>query len=500
MDYLISADIGTTALKTSIVGSDGGITASETSEYPLIAKGSLIEQNPEYWWKAFCSTVRSLTERCPNTPISAIVLSGQMQDLICIEDGRCSGNAILYSDTRAQREHLKLVDALGMEPLRELTMNTPDASSIPPKIMLLKDRDRITERTAFLLGAHDYVCWRLTGRYVTDPTNASTLGLMNFTKNDWDEDILSYLRLGRTRLPEIEPAGSITGHLTCEAASQCGLTEGLPVIHGAGDAASSTVGVGAGVTGTYSCYLGTSGWIASTIPKPIDPSYGMFNLKHPNGTDTISIGAMRTTGGNISWLLKTFGEVTDKYAVLQDLASKAPVGSSGLMYLPYLQGERSPFQDPFARGAFIGLSRDTGKPEIYRSVLEGVSFGLAAICYRLSEGIGITSGNMIASGGGAENELFIKILSSVTGIPVQVPSQASQNGVLGNVVIAGNALGWNDSYALPKEYLSIARSVLPEHEAHRVYQEYQNIFNRLYPALQEEFHHIASLNTNQRKE
>ena len=497
MEYLISSDIGTTALKSSIVGKDGTILASSSAEYPLFADGPVMEQDPEHWWEAFCTTVRSLLETNPGIEVSAIVLSGQMQDIIRIENRIPAGRAILYSDTRAQKELLELVDTFGMERLQQITMNTPDASSIPPKLLMLKHMGFITERTRFLLGAHDYVCWKLTGMFVTDPTNASTMGMLNFRKNEWDTEILSFLGISSTQLPEIEPAGTISGTVNAAAARQCGLKAGVTVIHGAGDAGSSTVGAGAGIPGVYSCYLGTSGWIATTLPDPIMPSYGMFNLKHPNGIDTITIGAMRTTGGNISWVLEAFGEQQDKYTVLQKTASTASPGSSGVIYLPYLQGERSPFQDPDARGAFIGLSRDTGKPELYRAVLEGVCFGLALILDRLKAGTGNHSGAMIASGGGAENRLFTEILASVTGIPVQVPSNASSNGVLGNAVIAGCALGWHEGYALPKEYEEGCRSIVPDTAAQELYQEYRKVFNRLYPALQDEFHHIASLNLKQ---
>ncbi len=495
MQYIISVDIGTTALKSSIVQRDGIIAASSSEGYPLMTQGASVEQDPTLWWEAFCRTALELTSKHPDLKIEAIVLSGQMQDLIMVEKGVCTEPAILYSDTRSQPEFTQFTEDLGLSDIKAITGNTPDASGLPAKLMMLKNRQKLTALTTFLTSAHDYLCWKLTGRSVTDPTNAATTGLMHYENSDWDQRILSYLGIDHAQLPIIEPAGKISGSITIEAAALCGLPAGLPVIHGAGDAASSTVGAGAGIPGVYSCYLGTSGWVASTVSCPIDPSYGVFNLKHPNREDTIAIGAMRTTGGNISWLIDSF-EIDDnnKYETLQKIASHAAPGSSGLFYLPYLQGERSPFQDPHARGAYVGISRSTRKPELFRSVLEGICYGLASIYQKIETGTGVAAKYVVVSGGGAEDKLLTEILASVLGVPVHVAAVAAHNGVLGSSVIAGKALGWTDSYMLPEQFLQIERIIIPNMEIHRFYQKQLEVFHGLYPALQDEFHIINDLN------
>ncbi len=517
--YLISTDIGTTAVKTSLLTDKGSVICTESHGYPLLSEGTRAEQDPRLWWEAFCTTVRIILERCGGVSSSgrlggtgkskgnneagvviegeleAVVLSGQMQDLIAVQNGGVVGNAILYSDTRAVNEFSSFAEDFGFERLRQTVMHTPDASSLPAKIRYLQGQGNWNNTTQLLLGAHDYVCWKLTGRVVTDPTNASTTGLMDYERGAWSGEILSRLGVLEHQLPIIEPAGTVTGKLTKEAAADSRLPEGLRVIHGAGDAASNTLGSGAGVPGTISCYLGTSGWIAATASQPSDPTSGIFNLKHPNGSDTISIGAMRTTGGNVAWLIDAFALKEDPYAELQATAELAEPGSSGLIYLPYLQGERCPFTDPHARGAYIGIKRNTGKPELFRAVLEGIAYSLASI-FRLIrfDADGNQGGKrIIASGGGARNALLLEIIASVIGVPVTAAENSVEAGILGNMLIAGNAFGWIDSYRIPEYWIPARAEYQPDIRHHARYTALLAVFEQLYPALKNEFQALACI-------
>jgi xylulokinase len=494
MQYLLSVDIGTTALKSSMIARDGTVIASRSEEYPLVANGSAMEQDPQLWWEAFCKTSRALTERHPTVELSAVVLSGQMQDLIMIDaNERLVGNAMLYSDTRCQDEFAQYAQEFGLERAMSITRNGCDAASLPPKLLYMKKMHGSLSETHFLFGSHDYLCWKLTGKMVTDLTNAATTGLLDYEANAWSEEILQYVGLKSEQLPRLEQAICSTGAITKEAAEATGLKQGFAVIHGSGDAGSSTVGVGAADEQVFSCYLGTSGWIAATLPSAIDPKMGVFNLRHPDGRQTITIGAMRTTGGNISWVLDTFKVTGNKYAQLQETAITAPVGSGGLFYLPYLQGERMPFNDPFARGAFIGLTRDTSQSHMFRAVIEGISYGFATIYEVLKATSESTDIRVVASGGGAENRLLTQTLADVLGVPVLKMADAANAGVRGNLVLAGKALGWFDSYALPEESMQIEETFLPDGEAHAYHQKAFVVFKRLYAALKDEFCMIANI-------
>ena len=487
--YLLSVDIGTTALKSSIISREGTLIDSASGEYPLIARGSAVEQDPELWWDAFCDTCQSLLERNPETQIEAVVLSGHMQDLIVLDGAeRASGNAILYSDTRASREFDRYAQEFTLERAMRITRNNADAASLPPKLLYLADiRGPLTD-VQFLLGAHDYLCWKLTGRRVSDLTNAATTGLLDYETNSWSDEILEYLNITQDQLPRLEMEIQVSGTVSASASRMTALPEGLPVIHGSGDAGSSTVGVGAADENVFSCYLGTSGWVAATLPVPIDPTRGVFNLRHPNGHQTITIGAMRTTGGNISWLMETFSLFENKYERMQEIAQRAPIGSGGLFYLPYLQGERMPFNDPHARGAFIGLSRDTSQSHMFRSVIEGIAYGLASIYEVLKAASDSSSIQVVASGGGAENDLLTQTLADVLGVPVIRMADAANAGVRGNLVLAGKALGWSDSYSpLSTQLMQVERTFLPDKKAHAYHREALPRFKRLYLALKDEF-------------
>ncbi len=491
--YLLSVDIGTTALKSSIISREGILIDSESGEYPLITEGSAVEQDPELWWNAFCETCRSILGRNPAIQPEGVVLSGQMQDLIVLDGGeRAAGNAILYSDTRAGKEFDRYSQEFTLERAMRITRNSADAASLPPKILYLADTRGSLTDVNFLLGAHDYLCWKLTGRRVSDLTNASTTGLLSYETNSWSDEILAYLGISQEQLPELEMEIQVSGTVTASASRMTTLPRGLPVIHGSGDAGSSTVGVGAADENVFSCYLGTSGWVAATLPVSVDPTRGVFNLRHPNGHQTITIGAMRTTGGNISWLMETFNLFENKYERMQEIAGEAPVGSGGLFYLPYLQGERMPFNDPHARGAFIGLSRDTSQADMFRSVIEGIAYGLASIYEVLKDASNSSSIQVVASGGGAENHLLTQTLADVLGVPVIRIADAANAGVRGNLVLAGKALGWSDTYSpLQSRLMQIERTFVPDEKAHAYHREALPRFKRLYLALKDEFQTLS---------
>jgi len=501
MQSVISVDIGTTAVKVSLVERGGRILFTSAEDYPTDLSHGRVEQNPEHWWRAFIKCLSDIRLGCPELSSEAIVLSGQMQDLICISDGKLTGRAILYSDTRASEQWDYLSDCMGAETFSAAVKNSGDSSSIPAKILWLKKHSpgHVSGNVKYLLAAHDYICWKLTGLAVTDYTNASTTGLLNFDSNNWDREILSIAGITEENLPELVRADSVTGAVGAAAAVETGLTEGLPVIHGAGDAASSTLGAGAGVEGVYSGYLGTSGWIAATSGSAKKSETGIFNLKHPNPEKVLNIGPMLLTGGNIAWVVKTFlsepGSTvsSELFESFTSGAESSPAGSGGLFYLPYLSGERSPFRDSDARGAFIGLTKMTSRADMFRAVLEGVSYSLRSIIEMISAGDS-EDRRIHLSGGGAANNLWAEILSSVTDSEICTMANARESGVLGNVIIAGNALGWFNSFSAPSGFVGIENRYQSDVSLSAFYSEGYKIFNNLYPVLKNSFRDISSWN------
>ncbi len=497
---ILSADIGTTAVKLAIITEGGEVIASASENYPVITDGTRAEQDPEHWWNAFCRGTKELLNQSERNDFELIVLSGQMQDLVCIKDDRPVGNAILYSDTRAADELKFLHREFGEKRIITSSANLSDAAGLPSKFLWLRKNrpELVDDETFFLMGAHDYICWRLTGAFVTDYTNASTTQLLDFDKNSWNSGLADFIGISTERFPVLQGADEPAGKVSAEASGLTGLPAGLTVLHGAGDAGSSTIGAGSGVVGVLSCYLGTSGWITTTGDRTVDPATGIFNLKHPDPSKVINIGSMITAGGNTEWVVGILSGLSGAtgtsadFHTLTEEASAVKPGSNGVFYLPYLSGERSPFRDPDARGAFIGLNRGTGKGAMFRAVLEGVAYSLDSILEMVTEG-GHEHLEIRISGGGASNSLWTEIIASVTGCRVILSPATSEAGLVGNLLIAGKASGWFDSFELPGYFRNDEKVVFPDNDMTEFYRKAGPVFRKLYPVLKESFSDIKGL-------
>lgn len=504
MQAIVAIDIGTTGAKATLVGRDGKILASGYATYATqTAAGGIVEQNPDDWWRATCVALAQMwSESSHNAAIelAAVALSGQMQDMILLDDQRAVGPAILYSDSRAVAEAARLDTEIGGETLARITGNGQGASSVLAKWLWLQanDAERLQQCTTILLGAHDYIGWRLCGRLATDHTTASTTGLFDLGVKDWAHELLTQLGLDTSKLPALQTASELSGHVLPDAASDTGIPMGTPVYGGCGDLGATTVGVGAGLPGRDYCYLGTSGWIAASIEDATpQPERGIFTLRHPNPTRYIQVAPMLTAGGNLEWLrdlatgLNTKETDAIPYARLNQLAKQVPAGSRGLLYLPYLAGERSPFSDPNARAAFIGISAQTSTAELTRAVMEGVAMG-----YRtLQNALGLNAtGPLLLAGGGGKSPVWSQIIADVLNRPVQIIADPGNAAARGAAVIAGKGMGWYDSY-LPADDFFPSAALFTPHEANRNrYDDLFGAFQTLYPKLRATYAILARVN------
>ncbi len=486
VECVIAADIGTTGVKVALIGRDGHVFASASRGYRTWAHGAEMEQDPEEWWSACVSAFSEIACASDLVP-EALVLSGQMQDLIIVGSGP-QPRAILYSDTRAAAEAQEIALTYGADRHAAEARNAQDAGGLAPKLLWMSRNAKMTLDSArwIFLGAHDYLAWRLCGASATDLTTASTTGLLLFDKNRWNDDLMASLGIRTDLFPEIVRADKVAGVLSHEAAHITGLPEGLPVIHGAGDAATATLGSGAGVPGRLSINLGTSGWVAMTSDgPPVDPALGAFNLRHPNGIDLIMIGAVTTAAGNYDWFRNALLAETSRdeaFSVLNREAESAAAGSSGLLFLPYLAGERMPFRAPRARGGFIGIGRETGRAELARAVLEGVAFSLLH-AFRALGGSGAHAHEVTLVGGGAGSELWCRIIASVFECPVAVPEKPEDAGLRGAAILAGRALGWFSSWDPGPGFIRISKRYSPELEWSRTYRGLSGAFEDLHRIL-----------------
>ncbi|MEW5958556.1 MAG: FGGY-family carbohydrate kinase [Chloroflexota bacterium] len=499
METIVAIDIGTTGAKATLISRQGKILASAYVGYPTDSRENRVEQSPDDWWEAACASLHSLREQHPHLKPVGIALSGQMQDVILVDTEKSLAPAILYADTRAQQEARQVLERLGEERLQQVTGNLQDASGLLAKLLWLKEHRPALYQSAhtLLVGAHDYLAWKLGGARVADYTTAATTGLLDLKANAWADGLFKTLGLRLDWLPELVPAEARVGQIDEAAAKETGLPAGLPIFHGAGDAATTTLGAGAGEPGRYYVYLGTSGWLAATqTGEPADPRTGIFNLRHPDPAQLIMIGPMLTAAGNFEWLRQQFGPLelaawpaqeANPYDILNAQAAQAPAGSHGVIYLPYLAGERSPFRDAHARGVFFGLTVNTTRQDLYRAVLEGVAFSMRAIRQAMSLANQMAASELSLVGGGARSALWAQIFADVFACRVKVLADPGDVGARGAALIAGKALGWYDSFWPNAAYFPVQGVYEPASPAVQQYDRLFTVFGGLYPALQASF-------------
>lgn len=508
VDVIVAIDVGTTGTKTVLFSRDGVAAAGATFDYPTQTQGAHVEQDPADWWGATVAGLQSMWAQVPGAEPLAVVLSGQMQDLILMDGVRALAPAILYSDTRAHREGQIVHERLGEVRLREVTGNLQDATSLLAKLLWVKEHQPGLYKAAetVFIGAQDYVAWRLCRAGVTDYTTASTTGLLDIAANSWASELLDSLELRTDWLPQLAAAEAQVGEVRAAVSEETGLPPGTPVFHGAGDAAATTLGAGAGDPGHYYVYLGTSGWLAATeLHTPVDPRTGIFNLRHPDPERLILIGPMLTAAGNVEWLREQFGRLEVRslpslaadssemaaYQALNALAAEAPPGSNGVLYLPYLAGERAPFRDPNARGVFFGLHRTTTRHDLYRAVLEGVAFSMRAIRDTLPASDGLDQAGFSLVGGGARSALWPQIFADVFDCPVQVLADPAEVTARGAALIAGRACGWHAGYVPAANFFPVEATFQPDSAVAEQYNRLFDAFRGLYPALRENFAQLA---------
>ncbi|MFO7631161.1 MAG: FGGY family carbohydrate kinase [Caldilinea sp.] len=500
MDTILAIDIGTTGAKAALVNRDGALLASALATYPThTAAGNIVEQTPQEWWDATCHALHDIWRSAPaGVHVAAVILSGQMQDTILLGDDDAIGPALLYSDSRAQVEAAEIEQLVDAAALTAITGNTQGAASVLAKWRWLAAHEppRLAAARTILLGSHDYVTWRLCGVRSADPTTAATTGLLDWRNRVWATSLLVQFGLNTALLPELHPAGTQIGRVNAAAALATGLAEGTPVLQGVGDLGATTVGVGAAEPGAIYAYLGTSGWLAVSRDEaePL-PERGVFTICHPQPRRWIQVAPVLTAGGNLEWLrsaLATPEGVQPDYTRLNDLAAQSAPGSGGVIYLPYLNGERSPFSDPHARAGFLGISGATTQADLVRAVMEGTAFAYRSLREALDV---VQRGPLLLAGGGGQSPLWAQILADVLGHPVQVAAVPGDAPARGAAILAGRALGWHDSLTPAADFFPMEAGYTPVAHNAALYDRFYPIFAGLYPALRASFAALAQIQT-----
>ncbi|WP_420641726.1 xylulokinase [Candidatus Leptofilum sp.] len=491
MRYFIGIDSSTTATKALLLAETGAVVGVAASSYDYETPEPLwSEQRPELWWTATANSIQQLLAESgvAGTAVAAIGLTGQMHGLVLLDKkGEVLCPAILWNDQRTGAECDEMRALIGKQRLIDITSNDALTGFTAPKILWVKKHEpEIYGRIAHILLPKDYVRYKLTDGFATDKAGAAGSQLFDVRQRDWSAEVVSKLGIDPTWLPKTFEGTAVTGQLTPQAAELTGLPAGIPVMAGGGDQAANAVGTGAVVDGVVALSLGTSGVVFASSDVPIvEPNGRLHAFCHAVPGKWHLMGVMLSAAGSLRWYRDAFSPEED-FDTLLAPAAHIPAGCEGLLFLPYLTGERTPHPDPLARGGFIGLTVRHGQPHLTRSVLEGVAFGLRD-SLELMRGTGLANITQIrASGGGLRSPLWRQILADVLQAEI-VTVNSTEGAAYGAAVLALVGTGvFNSVEAACVELVKVTGKTEPGGDT-AVYNQQYRLYQQLYPALKQTF-------------
>lgn len=499
MTLLLGIDIGTSSVKAALFDPDQQtVVGVAADEYPIHKPAvDRAEQNAEDWWAASVRAVRGALAAAGRNDVAAIGLSGQMHGGVLLDAaGEPVHPAIIWADQRSSAESDWLVEVVGGEAYAALAGTLPAVGFMGPTLVWLqRHQPDVLERARVVLMPKDYVRYRLTGERATDITDAAATGLLDVVQGAWAAALLSRTGLPADILPPILGSADVAGTLQREAAEALGLPAGIPVAAGCADQPAQAIGNGLITPGKASVTTGSGGQVFTPVylrqgRLATDPRLHVFNHAVPQ--TWYVLGAILAAGLNLRWLrgLTGLDAAPDAYARFSAEAADLPPGADGLLYLPYLYGERTPHMDSFARGALVGLSFHHGRGHLARAMMEGVSFALRQ-SLELSLALGGEVDLIIAAGGGASSPVWRQIQADIYGLPLQqalLPEQAS----LGAALLGGVGAGlWADIPEASASVVAYGPTTDPDPARHAHYNELYAQFTGLYPKLKDDFHRLA---------
>jgi xylulokinase len=495
MAHVLGIDTSTTATKAVLVDESGRVVGIGVVEYDYdVPRPLWSEQDPALWWDGTVAAIRSVlaSTGIGGDSVAAIGLTGQMHGSVLLDaDGMVLRPAILWNDQRTAHACDEIRRAVGPERLIEITGNDALAGFTAPKLVWVRDHEPdVWDRIAHILLPKDYVRLRLTGEYALDKADGAGTLLFDLAARDWSPEVLAALRIDPAWMPRTYEGPVITGTVTLQAADATGLRAGTPVVAGGGDQAANAVGVGAVAPGTVALSLGTSGVVFAPTDVPTrDPKGQVHAFCHAVPGRWHLMTVMLSAAGSLRWFRDTLAPGED-FGELAASAASIPAGSDGLLFLPYLTGERSPHPDPLARGAFVGLTVAHDRRHMTRSVLEGVAFGLRdGLDQMIAAGMPAPT-QIRASGGGIASPVWRGILADVLGAEIATVD-TTEGAAFGAALLAAVGARWYPTVEVATEALVSATPVAsPGPDAGR-YAEAHAIYRDLYPALAPIFPRLA---------
>ncbi|HRJ58737.1 MAG TPA: xylulokinase [Anaerolineales bacterium] len=497
MDYFLGIDTSTTSSKALLIDSHGGVVAVASSPHTLQTPKPLwSEQDPLEWWDAVSASIRLVLEKAGigGERIAAVGLTGQMHGLVLLDgSGNVLRPAILWNDQRTQSQCDEIHRRIGRERFIQITGNVALTGFTAPKILWVQENEpEVYAKAKHVLLPKDFIRLKLTGEYAMDKADGAGTVLFDLNLRDWSADVLEALQIDRSWMPRTFEGTEFTGRITEEAASATGLKAGTPVAAGGGDQAAQAVGVGAVEPRIVGLTVGTSGVIFATTPSAlVEPEGRLHAFCHAVPGLWHFMGVMLSAAGSLQWYRDTLAPNMSFEDLVKE-AESASAGCEGLLFLPYLSGERTPYPDPLARGSFIGLTLRHSRANMTRAVLEGVAFGLKD-SFTLIQNAGLGGITQVrASGGGTKGALWRQILASVLEAEL-VTVNTSEGAAFGAALLAGVGSGaWVDVPAACRETIRITGQTLPVEEDAAVYRKVHPLYRELYPALKSSFAKLSN--------
>lgn len=485
-----------------LVDEGGEIRASATEEHTAFASPQTgwAEQDPHDWWRACTIAIQGALSKSGKTAddVKCVGLSGQMHGAVLLDSSNSVLRpALIWCDQRTARQCEEITEKIGASRLIELTCNPALTNFTLTKLLWVRNNEpEIWKRFRHLLLPKDYVRFRLTGEQAIDVAEASGTLLLDVARRRWSKQVLEAAEIDEACLPKLFESPEICGRVSADGAAATGLRAGTPVVAGAGDQAAGAVGMGIARPGSVSATIGTSGVVFAATDRPaLDSAGRLHTFCHAIPERWHVMGVTQAAGLSLRWFRDRFGEGKregqDAYEVLCEEAASAPPGADGVLWLPYLMGERTPHLDPQARAALVGLAANHGRAEVVRAILEGVAFSLRDTFTIFAE-MKVPVNEIRLGGGGARSKLWRQIQADVYGQTVEV-LVSEEGAAYGAALLAGVGVSvWPTVDAACDATVRVSQRVEPQKNCMPLMNERYEAYRQLYPALRGVFHSSAS--------
>lgn len=499
--YILAHDLGTTGDKATLYDREGKLHGAAVATYGTdLPHAGWAEQDPNAWWQAVCDSTRKLLAETGirGDEIACITFSGQMQGAVALDrHARPLRSALIWMDQRATEQTKRMEDSLGADRVYRITGNRLSAAYTLHKILWMRDHQpEIFAATHKFVCAKDAIVARLTGEFVTDPSDASGMNCYDLEAGAWSAEILDDAKLDVAKLPTLRRSIDVVGSVRAEVADEIGLPAGTPVVLGGGDGPCASVGAGSIREHVVYSYIGSSSWIATASTTPIyDPQQRTFTLGHVVPGLMMPLGTMQTAGAAYQWTRDQLGQAeiaaaeqtgdkshTTAYTLMNELAAQSPAGANSLLFLPYLAGERSPRWNPAAKAAFIGLTLRHTRADMFRAVMEGVALNLTVIL-KAFQAQGSTVEAVRVIGGGSTSRVWMQIMADCFGVPIQRLQVLEEATSMGAAVVGGVGIGMYPDFGIADQMNSIADSLAPNTANRETYAHLYQAFEASYRAL-----------------